>query len=242
MFVVLTHPVDCIRLGPRAPTGMVTGVMPDLGAELVANGQAAELTLAEFQERLLMERKRAGMGPDLPLTVGTPMSHSWDIGSPPVHSIICIFTRVIDMTPLAPDPSDPYDPRNLTLPEGHRLAVPAKAVETKAGRRKGGKLPRHGPGEHFLRGPVPMGWLDTAARLPGRVLHVGVALWWLAWLRKEGVNPVRWRPSAGERFGLDRKAVYRGLGALEAAGLVRIERHRGRCPVVTLLPNRPNED
>lgn len=67
MFIVLTHPVDCIRLGPNAPTGMVAAVGDDLGAELVAKGQAVELTLAEFQERLLA-KQNGRIGPPAGLT------------------------------------------------------------------------------------------------------------------------------------------------------------------------------
>ena len=38
-----------------------------------------------------------------------------------------------------------------------------------------------------------------------------------------------------ERFGIDRKAKYRGLSALEKAGLVRVRRKLRRNPVVTIL-------
>jgi hypothetical protein len=31
----------------------------------------------------------------------------------------------------------------------------------------------------FLRGPVPLEWLQQAAQLPGRAFHAGVALWFL---------------------------------------------------------------
>lgn len=66
MFVVLTQPVDCLRLGPNAPAGMVAAVGDDLGRELVAKGQAAELTLAEFQERLLARQNgESGTTPGL---------------------------------------------------------------------------------------------------------------------------------------------------------------------------------
>jgi hypothetical protein len=36
-------------------------------------------------------------------------------------------------------------------------------------------------------------------------------------------------------FGLDRNAKYRTLAWLEKAGLVKVERRRGRPPIVTLL-------
>ena len=36
-------------------------------------------------------------------------------------------------------------------------------------------------------------------------------------------------------MGLDRHAAYRALNALEGAGLIAVQRHRGRCPIVTIL-------
>jgi hypothetical protein len=30
--------------------------------------------------------------------------------------------------------------------------------------------------DRYLRGPVPLAWLEAAARLPGRALQVGLAL------------------------------------------------------------------
>lgn len=52
MFILLTTTVNHLRLGPMAPAGMVAAVMPDLGRELVANGQAVQLTEGQFRERL----------------------------------------------------------------------------------------------------------------------------------------------------------------------------------------------
>ena len=46
------------------------------------------------------------------------------------------------------------------------------------------KLPRHHPGEHFLKGPVPFSWLAKAARCGGRALHVGIILWYRAGLER----------------------------------------------------------
>jgi DNA-binding transcriptional ArsR family regulator len=85
----------------------------------------------------------------------------------------------------------------------------------------------------FLRGPVPLGWLEAAARLPGSTLAVGVALWQLAGLRgtREGLalSTERLAP-----FGVSRHSKDRALRALLAAGLVDIERKRGRSPRVSL--------
>jgi hypothetical protein len=85
----------------------------------------------------------------------------------------------------------------------------------------------------FLKGPVPLPWLRVAARLKGRALHVGIALWFLAGLEKS--RDVRLAPKALANLGVDRHAGYRGLRALESAGLVSVERHRGRSPRVRIL-------
>jgi|RhiMetdeSRZDD1v2_1073273.scaffolds.fasta_scaffold814160_3 hypothetical protein len=89
-----------------------------------------------------------------------------------------------------------------------------------------------GDAERF-RGPVPLMWLLTAARLPGRALHVAIALWYAAQVSRE--PSVHLSNTLCERFGLDRNAKYRGLDLLEATGLVSVERKRGRSPTVTIL-------
>ena len=105
-----------------------------------------------------------------------------------------------------------------------------------------GKLPRHKAGDHFLKGPVPLVWLEAAARLPGKSLHAGVALWYAAGLTRSASVPLS--NISGVRFGLDRNAKYRALSWLEAAGLIRVERKLGRAPVVTLVcadPGQPGD-
>lgn len=102
--------------------------------------------------------------------------------------------------------------------------------------------PRHKPGERFLKGPIPLSWLEVAAALPGRSLHAGLALWYAAGLTRSASVPMS--NISGLRFGLDRNAKYRALDWLEEAGLIIVERKLGRAPVVTLVslrepPDRP---
>ena len=99
------------------------------------------------------------------------------------------------------------------------------------------QLTRPRKGERFLKGPVPLPWLETAARLPGKSLHTGVALWYVAGLTRSPTVPLS--NIAGDRFGLDRNAKYRALEWLEGAGLVRVERKLGRAPLVTILALEP---
>lgn len=94
------------------------------------------------------------------------------------------------------------------------------------------RAPRHKAGEWFLKGPIPGEWLHRAAALPGRALHVALAVWYLAGMEKSRQVRLTWAVFA--RFGVTPDAGRRGLAALEGAGLVAVDRHPGRCPVVTI--------
>ena len=96
--------------------------------------------------------------------------------------------------------------------------------------------PRHKAGEWFLKGPIPGAWLTRAAALSGRTLRVGLALWYLAGVKKSRAVKPTW--DTWQRFGLSPDAGRRGLAALERAGLIAVARHPGRCPVVSILEVR----
>lgn len=93
--------------------------------------------------------------------------------------------------------------------------------------------PRPRRGERFLKGPVPLPWLQAAAALPGKSLHAGIAIWYSAGLARS--SSVLLSNVAGEAFGMDRNAKYRALAWLEKAGLIKVERRRGRSPTVTIV-------
>ncbi|HKF94008.1 MAG TPA: hypothetical protein VKB96_05275 [Gammaproteobacteria bacterium] len=118
----------------------------------------------------------------------------------------------------------PFDIKRLSLELGKTALAKPHDKE---------KPPRHKPGEKFLKGPVPLTWLASAAQLPGKALHVSVVLWFFAGLKKTRIVSL---PNKTLRlFGVSRNAKYRALGALEKAGLVVVERPPGRNPLVTLL-------
>ncbi len=119
------------------------------------------------------------------------------------------------------------DPRQLRL-----TSVPSGP----SGRRRT-KLPRHHPGEQFLKGPIPWQWLTRAAQQPGRALHVAIALWF--WAGIKGSGQIALSISRLSMLGVNRFAAYRGLAALERVGLVAVHRQKGRKPIVTILDPCP---
>jgi len=97
---------------------------------------------------------------------------------------------------------------------------------------KGATVRTHLAGK-FLRGPVPLKWLHTAGTLAGRALHVAVELRFQCGVCRS--EEVRFSYSSVLKFGVKRHAAYRGLRALETAGLVTVCRAPGRCPIVRIL-------
>lgn len=88
----------------------------------------------------------------------------------------------------------------------------------------------------FLRGPIPLAWLQRAAATrSSSSLKVGLVLYYLAGMRKSQQGIVV-TVKRCEPWGLQRKAVKFGLDELERAGLVQVDRSIGRAPRVDILP------
>jgi hypothetical protein len=86
----------------------------------------------------------------------------------------------------------------------------------------------------FLKGPIPLSWLAVAAKLSGKApVAVALAIWFQVGRRRS--KEVRLTTAVTERFGIKRKAKYRGLSALEKAGLIQVRRAPRRNPVVTIV-------
>jgi len=117
-----------------------------------------------------------------------------------------------------------FDPEELRLSEAEK---PPRYNQNSVRKRKKWQ------GGWFVKGPLPLSWLTKAARLQGKVLHVGIALWFLVGLKRS--RRVRLPQSTLKIFGVSRQASYRALRRLEKNGLVLVERHPGRLPIVTLL-------
>ena len=87
--------------------------------------------------------------------------------------------------------------------------------------------------ERFLKGPILMRDIATAARLSGQALALFLAVHHrTALTRKSTVTLPR---DLMAQLGVSRDAKARGLRQLEASGLIRVERATGRAAKVTLV-------
>jgi len=85
----------------------------------------------------------------------------------------------------------------------------------------------------FLKGPIPMAWLNAAAKLPGKTLNVGIAIWWLAGMSK--TTAFKLTRKALDQLGVSREAASDGLKRLEEHGLILVKRSPGQRPTVEIV-------
>ena len=86
----------------------------------------------------------------------------------------------------------------------------------------------------FLKGPIPMTWLNAAAKLPGKTLNVGIAIWWLAGMSKN--TSFKLTGKSLDQLGVSRDAASDALKRLEEHGLILVKRSPGQRPTVQILP------
>jgi hypothetical protein len=114
-----------------------------------------------------------------------------------------------------------WDPTRLKLdPSLARCVASAPSRRKQKMRRKRGGL--------YLRGPIPLQWLEAAHRLKGCSLWVGIILWHIAGLKKSPTFLVSNMHMA--RWGVDRFTKSRALRRLEGAGLITIADRGKRSP------------
>jgi hypothetical protein len=100
------------------------------------------------------------------------------------------------------------------------------------GRSLGRRPPRPRRGEYFLRGPIPLQWLERAGQCPSKALHVGIVLWFHAGLTGKREIPLGRKELT--RFGVTRDSASRALAPMELAGLITVVRLPGRKRIVTI--------
>ncbi len=125
---------------------------------------------------------------------------------------------------------------------GLRLAESAGLVHVQ--RSPGQKLeltlrevPEPGRTRKPLRGPIPWAWWETASKLGPGPARVGIVCWAVSgWEHSRTFVLDR---TAWADVGLSPWTVTRGLVELASAGLVTLDRSRGRSPVVRLQERKP---
>ena len=106
-----------------------------------------------------------------------------------------------------------------------------QAVLTKRSTQPGNRMPSHIRGA-FIR-PCPVAWIGPAVELPGKACAVALACWYAA--GKAKTKSVQITPKIRNEMRLEPKSFRLGLARIEAAGLVDVQRHRGRSPTITIL-------
>lgn len=106
------------------------------------------------------------------------------------------------------------------------------ATKTPAKKRPSVDLPKHGKGERFIRGPIPLEWMKLASRCGNRSEAVAVLLWYLAGFQRS--NPVKLSKTVLAELAVHPRTARRVLAKMADAGLVDVEFHRGRSPVVVI--------
>ena len=99
--------------------------------------------------------------------------------------------------------------------------------------RVGDGLPAIGPGDPFIKGPIPYAWIASACRLPGAGLRVAMAFRFLCCRFRRGN---RWGLDAiAKGLGISVDSARRGLHSAELAGLLAVEREPGCKLAVSVL-------
>jgi hypothetical protein len=88
----------------------------------------------------------------------------------------------------------------------------------------------------FLKGPVPMWWLELARKQGGPALWLGTCLWLLRGLRKSDTFVLS--NVFLDEHGMQPDAKWRALRKLERVGLVRVERRGRKNPTVTIIDGK----
>jgi|SRR5215472_239127 len=123
---------------------------------------------------------------------------------------------------------DPYRPDRLRLtPEQVEAAAKAPRRRKPRSQRK----PKRVFAGNFVPA-LPLEWANTAGCLPGKALHVALAIWREAALKKSKITSLPNGPLA--RYGVKERAKRAALLALEGAGLIQVEWKPGCNPIVTI--------
>lgn len=114
--------------------------------------------------------------------------------------------------------------------------IPVKRLQLRSS-SAGPRLIEVAKSKPFMKGPIQMDWLSSAAQLPGKALNVALAVHWLAGMN--GNKPTKLIGKSLKLLNVSDDACRDGLRRLEAAGLITVARLPGQRPVVTVRQPDP---
>jgi hypothetical protein len=85
---------------------------------------------------------------------------------------------------------------------------------------------------YFLRGPIPLVWLQRAAGLPGKAYVLCTILWWFYGMNP--TKPIKVTTKSLKDFSISEDAYRDGLRRLEQAGLITVTRPKGQRALVII--------
>lgn len=86
-------------------------------------------------------------------------------------------------------------------------------------------------GDYFA-GNIPIQWFEEVLKLPGAACRIAMLIWHYQRLRS---LPVRVSMSKCRIINVERRARNAAIDALEKAGLIKVEAHSDRSPVVRVI-------
>ncbi len=96
------------------------------------------------------------------------------------------------------------------------------------------KYPLLPKGGRFIKGPIPLEWLEVAIPLGRKALNVAMAIWYCYGFKQE--TEIKLTPTKLRPFRVTTETARTILHKFEAAGLVTVDRKQGRSPLVTIKP------
>lgn len=121
--------------------------------------------------------------------------------------------------------------KNKEIIGGDDLDIPTRKLQFN---KKTGEMTEWTKSEAFLKGPIPMSWINKVASLPGKVLNVALAIRWLSDMNAN--QPIKLTRNAMERFNFSSDAAAAALKLMENNGLIKIQRRPGQKPLIEVLP------
>lgn len=93
----------------------------------------------------------------------------------------------------------------------------------------------------FIKGPIPLKWINKAFPFHRRTLLTALSVWHLYELKRRPIE-FKYSYSMASKFGLKRTSAWRGLSDLEGLNLISVKRIKGGSPLISILIKNQSED